>query len=737
MKLRQKLAVVLASAMVVSAVPVVTMAASKNSLTKETLNLAKDDITTSNAVKVEFKDSKEGQKEVFYLELENAEWNFTTLDSKDGTVNGDIVTFANGTVYEKQSDEIVKVTYTVDAKKEAYFPIMAEVTGGDAKVSIVTKGGNTTVSNGTFVFATTSDANVVVTVDTKEKDLPTLYTEGTIADIKLTESMKGAFAALEDDEREVKLTLENSDFEFVNAGTVEFTYGFAGQGNDTASVVAKVNTKDKQTIVVTLPQNLKADSIGQIKLKDIKVKSTVKNPEAGDLTISVDGDAVKNATDLKVAKITSYGSEIEVDEDDAVEIKAGEQKEVIFTLKEAEKGSFVNGRDVDFVINKGFFMNQVEDKDGEFDEQATIEAMQKAVKIKNTTNGSALTITDVEVNDDDKVVGFTATMVSTDAKDEIEVKANITAGLEEEGDVTLTASGRALEKEISGVITSIKKVLTVNTEAAVLKVGLQGQKAGKITLTEAEKGMFKNGKEIVLTVPVTNGITVKEAPVVKTTAGDIQMDDAKVSKVKTDADGDKYVEITIPVKRTSKTASTIEISDIEFTTDRTAAEGSYDVTLGGSALSATETIELENFLVIGTPNTEDLGANGLAKGTSKFVIGENKYTVNGVEKEMDARSYVQDPGYTMVPMRYVAEAFGVKGNNVLFSNGVTTIFAGNRTIQLTNNSNIAVVNGVQIKMATKVVIKEGRTYAPIGEVAQLLGVNKAWDNATKTATFTN
>ena len=91
----------------------------------------------------------------------------------------------------------------------------------------------------------------------------------------------------------------------------------------------------------------------------------------------------------------------------------------------------------------------------------------------------------------------------------------------------------------------------------------------------------------------------------------------------------------------------------------------------------------------------------------------------------------------MVPVRYVAEAFGVEGNNILFSNGVATIFAGTRTIQLTNNSDIAIVNGAQIKMATKVVMKDGRTYAPIGEVAQLLGVSKAWDNTTKTATFTN
>ena len=172
--------------------------------------------------------------------------------------------------------------------------------------------------------------------------------------------------------------------------------------------------------------------------------------------------------------------------------------------------------------------------------------------------------------------------------------------------------------------------------------------------------------------------------------------------------------------------------------DRAVAEGTYYVKIGGQAFTAdNDSIPAEDFITIGTPNTEDLGSNGLRKGTSTFVIGESKYTVNGVVKEMDAASFVQDPGYTMVPMRYVAEAFGVEGSNILFSQGVTTIFAGSRTIQLTNGSNVAVVNGAQIKMATKVVIKEGRTYAPIGEVAQLLGVAKEWDNTAKTATFTN
>ena len=65
------------------------------------------------------------------------------------------------------------------------------------------------------------------------------------------------------------------------------------------------------------------------------------------------------------------------------------------------------------------------------------------------------------------------------------------------------------------------------------------------------------------------------------------------------------------------------------------------------------------------------------------------------------------------------------------------IFAGEKTIQLTSGSDIATVNGAPIKMGTKVVIENGRTYAPIGEIARILGIKTEWDSATKTAQFIN
>ncbi|MCF0232121.1 MAG: hypothetical protein HUJ63_07630, partial [Enterococcus sp.] len=390
----------------------------------------------------------------------------------------------------------------------------------------------------------------------------------------------------------------------------------------------------------------------------------------------------------------------------------------------------VNGREVEFKLDKGYFAVEAESKKSE-DNLKALKANIKSIKNGNKDLNIEEAIEEAIV-ENGKIVGFTMKLEATDKLDEITFKAPVFVGLEESGEIKLEASGRGIAQELSTVIVNAKPSVKVTSEVAVLKVGLRNQAAGKITIAETEKEMIKRNGNIEITLPSEKGIVFAGTPEVKVN-GDLVLGKAEIKTV------ENVQKVIIPVVRASKNASTVEISNFVIDVDRTVAEGAYDVKIGGTALTANkDSVTAEKFITIGTPNTQDItGANGLAKGTSTFVIGESKYTVNGVEKEMDAASFVQDPGYTMVPMRYVAEAFGVTGNNILFSKGVTTIFAGTRTIQLTNGSDIAIVNGAKVQMDTKVMIKDGRTYAPIGQVAQLLGINKGWDNETKTATFTN
>ena len=125
----------------------------------------------------------------------------------------------------------------------------------------------------------------------------------------------------------------------------------------------------------------------------------------------------------------------------------------------------------------------------------------------------------------------------------------------------------------------------------------------------------------------------------------------------------------------------------------------------------------------------------LYKSSIQFKIGEKSYSSYGKTKEMDAAAYIEEPGYTMVPIRYVAEAIGIYDEDISYINGELYFRYNGRTIQLTTGSPIARINQAEIKMAAPVVIKDGRSYAPIGEVAKILGLSKEWNSHTQTAIF--
>ena len=303
------------------------------------------------------------------------------------------------------------------------------------------------------------------------------------------------------------------------------------------------------------------------------------------------------------------------------------------------------------------------------------------------------------------------------------------------GEIKLTANGR-FTNESSAVIANVTPDVKFEGTPVTLKVGQSGQKGGKMVISEVTAGAFPRHGVMKIQLPQKSGLTFTSIPdaVVEGAAAKIKMKENDSTTL--------FVEID---RHSAKDVpATITIENVEITVDRTVPQDEYDVTLsfvdqrdydgvGDYAGSLT----INDFIVIGTPNTEELTSNGLPVGTATFTIGSKNYTVNGVTREMDAAAYIQDPGYTMVPIRYVANAFGVPEGDILFSKGKATFFAGGRTIQFTSGSNVALVNGAPIDMATKVVIKDGRTYAPVGEISRLLGIKADWDATAKVATFTN
>ena len=691
MKLRQKLAVVLASAMVVTAVPVVTMAASTASVSK-VVTVSKDDVPLgSNAPKltINLKDSFTSSSQ-FYLVLEDAKWDqwdkdvITEITTKNG-VTGTV------TPYSK-TEATVKFDADLEDDDVIYIPFTNVVVTGNAVVKV--DGNETEINDASFAFAKYSDSTKATVTS---KSTKTFYT-GTkeVGTIVLAESVVGDLAG-----ETVTVELEHSDYKFVSDTVVlNGTKGYSGYGENEAYPITVAS--DGMSFDIKLPE-LTGSGKGSFEISGLEVKSQVKSPSTGDLEVYVTGDKVTSTT-VKVATVADYGTTLKVDKVD--EVKAGKVATVELTYKQVTTDSVPEGT-VEFTVDNGYFTKDSLESLG----------IAKANWIYE----------DEDDKNDNEIIGFEITFGGTGSYKEFKEKeVKIQTKLGATGDVTVKTSGRFVEDQ-EVVVATTKETLKVDAEAMTLKVGQSKQVGGKLVLTEAEAGNFERGKVITLTLPEENGISFTELPTVEA--------DGLTVETSWNNDSTTKGAIDIKVTKASKEAGSITIKDFEVKVDRTVPQGYYDLTIEVEKYAGDLTSE--DFFVVGTPNSEELAANGLPKGTATFTIGSANYTVNGKVETMDASAYIQDPGYTMIPVRYVASAFGVAPQDILFSNGTATIFAGTRTIQLTAGSDVAVVNGASIKLATKVVIKDNRTYAPVGEIARILGVSANWDGTNKVATFEN
>jgi hypothetical protein len=116
-----------------------------------------------------------------------------------------------------------------------------------------------------------------------------------------------------------------------------------------------------------------------------------------------------------------------------------------------------------------------------------------------------------------------------------------------------------------------------------------------------------------------------------------------------------------------------------------------------------------------------------------FANSDINVTINGVEVIFpDAKPFIDaEAGRTMIPVRFIAEDLKseVKWNA---EDRIVYINKGDNNIQLTIDSNIAIVNNESVKLDTEAIIHEDRTYVPLRFVIEQLGAEVDWDGSTRT-----
>ena len=91
---------------------------------------------------------------------------------------------------------------------------------------------------------------------------------------------------------------------------------------------------------------------------------------------------------------------------------------------------------------------------------------------------------------------------------------------------------------------------------------------------------------------------------------------------------------------------------------------------------------------------------------------------------------------TMLPARFVAEGLGSRvtwnaKERTVYISGVNIKTNEPLEIKLTVGSKHALVNGKAYELDSPVIIENNRTYTPVRFIAEMLGAEVYWDDATK------
>ena len=243
----------------------------------------------------------------------------------------------------------------------------------------------------------------------------------------------------------------------------------------------------------------------------------------------------------------------------------------------------------------------------------------------------------------------------------------------------------------------------------------------KMNLWETEKDAFEPGAEFVFSAERTMGFADKEAFVVDEGSLKVEcsaMNGSLLVKI-LDADADQR--------------EVLKLSDLELFCDAYSVEdGAYDLYADyHSAAGDVKNVKVAEDFVRATDYH-------LAIKNWQIVVpvGEKYLLSDGETMEMDTPAYLSKAGYTMLPVRAVANAFGVHPDNVLWDKETktVTILKGELIIQMTAGEKKININGMEKATSAAVEIVNGRAFLPMRDLGNAFGADHiTWDAATKTA----
>lgn len=680
----------------------------------------------------------EGEAIVEVLDSEGSKLDIKSVDFEG--ISGSNVSVADATYNPGDKYAKLKVKAgSATAKSELTLKLAVDAkdaAAGDVQVRFSNASG--ILENGSVVAAVAKGAGVEVSVDKVVAigdgggDVTFTVQENTLYGLDNTVG-----------KNTVKFKLPNGFTWEDGSGSVKLVSGQLVDSSGTTITDSNISTvfkvyEDERELQVKVLKGFSyaEDSSSKIRLEvsgTIKVDTSVA--KYGDVTVTLGGESTVTPSDVVVANYGDYSASLKSIEVKSIQPGQFDQEIGKFAIDEALPGSLVAGRTIELTLPENVKWEQYpkfssgDSKNvGSFaiDNFEAVGTSGRTIKAKITQATSGNKPTEIVFKD-----------------------GKVTAAADFTGKIELTVGGSA---GVTGTVVVAEAKAPVTASASSTPsviIGERGQAAGDLMITESAAEVFQKDLDAsdmlidgaskkldadpgYLVIKAPEGVRFDVTPTVTVSDGDLEIDTVQ-----------RYSDdnmVKIKIKSQSAKASTIKISNIKLTVDRTVPVGDLELKIGGTAL-------VENSMDGFFPDNEWIAKASVAKvitpapsetqATVKFVIGDKNYNVNGVNYTMDVAPYV-DSGRTFVPIRYLAYALGVNPENIYFNNDTQSaiLLKDGTSVEFTIGSNIMKLGSVSIPMDVAAQVVNGRIMLPARYVANAFGYyNVGYDEATQTVTI--
>lgn len=634
----------------------------------------------------------------------------------NNTINLTVGVLSGALRLNRVSDRRIEVTVlAISDNAEFRIPLNVKFNGapeGAQQVTVVPL--NSGVTGNSYTFATIGTGEVTMKVDSKVK---ISRTGNQNVSIIIDEVAIDSFA----NNKDYTLRLPRN-----------FTWGTIPTNTSLATFTTANSGRDLLIDVVGANNSV---------LESIFVNATIvpsRDANFGDVTVTVARGSISPGT-LVVAEYVDFAGNVSVDK--VLDVVSGRDEDGLYVAKviveEPVAGTLLNGRFVEFSLDKSVAALQngeelkVTRKSGT--SRLTIDAGSSQSLSNVVTSGGVAPDFTTATADITTAVGdarrdshkwdLQVNAVGTASKFEVEIPFVVSAGFE--GDVVLTVKGAGIEEQEVVIAKAVKpvKIEVQQNGSADVKIGLQRQSAPDIIITETEAGALAEDVTYFVRNRFADSGIIWRTATIEVIEGDLELNEDDTKRV------DRGVEIKVESKSTRP--STIKISGVEVTLDRTVPFGPFEVDFNFGTVAANHdnlgnrVARLPYFNVV-TP------VQDTQRMTAVFTIGDANYTVNGEVMTLDAAPFIQN-NRTMLPIGTIARVVGASVNYSAETR--TAVFVKDGiVVSMTLDQPFLTANGVVIPMDSAPVVVNSRAFVPMAFVAQAFGVPVEYDAATRTVT---